>query len=103
MDDEHWQYTIYLSTDGKHTVVANTMAKEMLGDVLEDIMPIYDRILEKYGGRGSTTDKLQTSTHYCDKHATSFKRHEKAGEVWWSHQYTDDEGNKKWCNEKVDK
>ena len=38
--------------------------------------------------------------HYCTVHGAKFTRKTKDGKEWYSHPYEDENGDKKWCNEK---
>lgn len=49
----------------------------------------------------STPEEKPLADHYCTKHKTEFKEHNKNGKSWYSHPYKDETGTTKWCNEKV--
>jgi hypothetical protein len=47
---------------------------------------------------GNHKEPLTTPpAHWCQQHQAEYKRHEKNGEVWYSHQLP---GGKGWCNER---
>lgn len=47
--------TIYLSTDGKHTVQVETDESEKVSDAFNDAQVIYDQIVAKYGLKASSS------------------------------------------------
>ena len=83
--------TVELSAEGmvsagENWQVAQVQLYSELGQQLKSL----------WTANGSTNNHNRESIpdHYCNEHGTDFKRHEKEGQVWYSHKSGDG-----WCKE----
>ena len=95
-----YKLTLFMSTDGKHTVSVVVDAPDSRKDAILAAEKLYDYIKFKYGTKQAQAVKEYSSpppgsdpASWCPIHRVMMKKYTKDNHSWYSHKNGDE-----WCN-----